>query len=345
MARWDGSVAATAAKERFAAELRQWRLARGWSKRDLAIRMSFHPSYVSHLEAGRHWPTEEFASRADRILDANGEILRSWRECEELRRYARARAASSAAAAQPFAVNAIDAATNLLIERDEAEQHFDGSVYRMTMRRSLRNLGQEPIVQYPIRISVDQFPEDPARSQRLYRADPLTWDELALSALCIRKDGSSQVAHTMTWRADVDTDALKEIWLQLRNEDSRFPLYPGERCLIEYSYRVPEGKWGHWFQRAVRWSTQYLRARLVFPVSHDPGPANVWATEITKSSERYIRLATGRTEVDELYYECAVENPPLDVRYRLEWRFADRSGVGPVNRPPHRGSRGPLRYQ
>src|SRR5436190_15840264 len=128
VAPWDGSVAADAAKERFAAELRQWRVARGWSKRDLAARISFHPSYVSHLEAGRYWPTEKFASRADHILDANGEILRSWQECEELRRYARARAASSALAAQPFAINPMDPATSLLIERDEAEQHFDGSV-------------------------------------------------------------------------------------------------------------------------------------------------------------------------------------------------------------------------
>ena len=88
----------------------------------------------------------------------------------------------------------------------------------------------------------------------------------------------------------MDTDALKEIWLLLRNDDCLFPLYPGEQCLLEYSYRVPEGKWGHWFQRAVRWSTRYLRARLVFPTSHDPGPANVWATEITNWSERNVRL-------------------------------------------------------
>ena len=321
MARWDGSVAAAEAKKRFAAELRQWRTARGWSKRDLAARMSFHPSYVSHLEAGRHWPTEEFASRADRILDASGEILRSWRECEELRRHARTRASSPAPAAQPFALNLVDPATSVLIERDEAEQHFDGSVYRLTMRRSLRNTGQEPIVQYPIRISVDQFPEDPARSQRLYRSDPLTWDEIALSALCIRDDGAGQIAQPMTWRADVDTDALKEIWLLMRNDDCHFPLYPGESCLLEYSYRVPEGKWGHWFQRAVRWSTRYLRARLVFAMPHDPGPGNVWATEITNSSERYVRLDTGKTSVGESYYECVVDNPPLDVRYRLEWRF------------------------
>jgi hypothetical protein len=295
--------------------------------------MSFHPSYVSHLESGRHWPTEKFASRADRVLDANGAILRSWQECEELRRQARTQAPDQVRAARPFVINATDRATSLLIERDEAEQHFDGSIYRMTMRRSLRNMGQEAIVQYPIRVSVDQFPGDPSRSQRLYRTDPLTWDEIALSAVCIREDGAGQVAHTMTWRADVDTDALKEIWLLLKNDDYHFPLYPGERCLLEYSYRVPEGKWGHWFQRAVRWSTRYLRARLVFPMSHDPGPANVWATEITKSAERYVRLATGRTDADEPYYECEVDNPPLDVRYRLEWRFGDE------------GTRAPSRYQ
>ena len=62
----------------------------------------------------------------------------------------------------------------------------------------------------------------------------------------------------MLWTVRYDRDAFKELWLRFENERGRFPLYPGERAWIEYSYTVSDRKWGNWFQRAVRLPTQHL---------------------------------------------------------------------------------------
>ena len=45
------------AAEAFADELKEWRLSRGLTKKQLAAEMGFDPSYVSHVEARRHRPT------------------------------------------------------------------------------------------------------------------------------------------------------------------------------------------------------------------------------------------------------------------------------------------------
>ncbi|MFD8217121.1 helix-turn-helix domain-containing protein [Streptomyces sp. NPDC059697] len=50
------------AAENFAAEIARWREVRGVSKKSIAERMGFHPSYVSHMESGRIKPTEDFAA-------------------------------------------------------------------------------------------------------------------------------------------------------------------------------------------------------------------------------------------------------------------------------------------
>ncbi|MGN5379537.1 helix-turn-helix domain-containing protein [Streptomyces lasalocidi] len=58
------------AAEDFAAELARWREVRGMSKRALAQAMGFDPSYVSHMESGRHKPSEDFARLADEALNS-----------------------------------------------------------------------------------------------------------------------------------------------------------------------------------------------------------------------------------------------------------------------------------
>ncbi|GAA2277642.1 hypothetical protein GCM10010430_74380 [Kitasatospora cystarginea] len=68
--------------EAFAAEVAHWREVRGMSKRGLAGKMGFDPSYVSHMESGRHKPTEDFARRADEALNAGKAIWRRWTEYE-----------------------------------------------------------------------------------------------------------------------------------------------------------------------------------------------------------------------------------------------------------------------
>ncbi len=48
----------------------------------------------------------------------------------------------------------------------------------------------------------------------------------------------------MSWRVKDDQDAFKEVWLLFENDGAKFPLYPGESALIEYTYDVPGHKWG-----------------------------------------------------------------------------------------------------
>ena len=45
-------------------------------------------------------------------------------------------------------------------------------------------LAPSPITRFLMRISVDRYPGEPERSNQLYRAHPLTWDELGLTARC-----------------------------------------------------------------------------------------------------------------------------------------------------------------
>jgi peptide deformylase len=75
------------AAEAFAAEVAYWRDVRGESQRKLAKDMGFDPSYVSHIESGRHRPTEDFARRADEVLNAGNAIWRWWQEYDAARRY------------------------------------------------------------------------------------------------------------------------------------------------------------------------------------------------------------------------------------------------------------------
>ncbi|ONK13179.1 hypothetical protein STBA_39420 [Streptomyces sp. MP131-18] len=86
------------------------------------------------------------------------------------------------------------------------------------------------------RIAVDCYPGEPERSNALYRAHPLTWDELDLAAHC--------GTEPMTWTVKHDRDAFKEVWLEFANPRARFPLYPSQAAEITYSYSVSSEKWG-----------------------------------------------------------------------------------------------------
>ena len=298
----------------FAAEVAYWREVRGMAKKALAELMGFHPSYVSHVESGRHKPTEDFARRADETLNAGKAIWRKWCDYET----AKAREAKTATTAvpaprrseQPYATGSA-----IVVEHDAARLDYDGRLYRLTMRRLLRNTGTDPITRYLIRISVDRYPGDPERSNAHYRARPLTWEELALTATC-RGEG-------MRWQAKHDRDAFKELWLLFDNDQGRFPLYPGESVWIEYAYTVSDTKWGRWFQRAVRLPTEHLEVELAFPAALDPV---VWGTETSMSAEASpLRSAPARREEDGMrVFTWSTTQPVLHARYRLEWRFRAR---------------------
>ncbi|MFE7130546.1 helix-turn-helix domain-containing protein [Streptomyces sp. NPDC057638] len=299
------------AVENYAAELARWREVRGMSKRALAKAMGFDPSYLSHMEAGRTKPTAEFSRKADETLNAGKAIWNRWRDYERARAHANGTQQPSLPP-QPRVEQPYAAGSALVVEHDAARLDYDGHAYRLTMRRLLRNTGTEPVTRYLIRISVDRYPGDPEQSNAHYRAHPLTWDELTLTATCR--------GETMRWQAKHDRDAFKEVWLLFDNEHGRFPLYPGESVWIEYAYTVSDDKWGNWFQRAVRLPTGQLEVQLAFPAALDPV---VWGTETSMTAEASpLRTPPVRSDDGSLrVFTWITATPDLHARYRLEWRF------------------------
>lgn len=201
----------------------------------------------------------------------------------------------------------------LLVEEDLATLTYRDASYYLHMRRRLFNASAGPVTRFLVRIAVDRYPEDAQRSNHFYRESPLTWDEVGFSAM--------SEGEPMTWTMKHDRDAFKELYLRFENPGGRrFPLYPGQRTTIEYSYHVGDDKWGPWFQRAVRWPTTYLAVELVFPPNRDPV---VWGTETSVTAEAYP-LRTPIVQLDrnaDRLFTWSTHNPPLHTRYRLEWEF------------------------
>ncbi|GAA2820533.1 hypothetical protein GCM10010441_51110 [Kitasatospora paracochleata] len=306
--------------EPFIAELKRWRDVRGLSQSALAKAVGYTPSYVSKVESGQQRPSKSFAEQSDRVLHAGGALRRALAEAEA---QARPEPLAHQVAAEVPAGEAQPA--SVIVQHDDAELYYDGRTYRATQRRQLYNASPDPITRYLIRISVDRYPGNPERSNRLYRENPLTWEEIDLSASV----GSEPVG----WRVQHDRDAFKELWLLFENDYGRYPLYPGETTWIEYSYTVGEDKWGTWFQRAVRLPTDRLSVRLNFPADLDPA---VWGTETTMTAAAFpFRTAIHRDDAEgRRIYSWTTDDPPLHARYRLEWKFRAR--------PDHEETRQPM---
>lgn len=313
------------AAEAFADELTRWRVARGMTKKRLAGRMNFDPSYVSHVEARRHRPTADFARRAEAVLDAGGAIWRRFEEYDRLR-------AGLAAGRNDAPGQWLPPGVGLVVEQEQASLSYRDGSYRCVVRRALFNAGTTPVTRYLVRIAVDRYPHDPERSNRHHRSHPLTFAELDLRAY----HGQPPSREPMKWRAKHDRDAFKEVWLLFENDDGRFPLYPGERTVVEYSYQVGHEKWGQWFQRAVRLPTRHLAVRLDLPAELKP---QVWGVETSLSAEEGpLRTAISRRdEGDRAIFEWSTSHPPLNARYRLEWRF--RASAEPTAEPVRPGDR------
>jgi peptide deformylase len=299
------------AADQFVTALAQWRVERGMTKKQLAARMGFDPSYVSHVEGRRHKPTEDFARRAEAVLSAGGAIWQRFQEYDELR-HARG---SALHRDPPVPVQWLPPGTGLVVEREIAELVYTNGAYRCRVSRALYNAGVEPVTRYLVKIAVDRYPHDPAGSNRHHRENPLTFDEMDVRA----RAGEGDAAEPMQWRVKLDRDAAKEIWLLFANERGQFPLYPGERTTIAYAYTVGEEKWGQWFQRAVRLPTRSLTVRLNFPESFEP---QVWGVEASLAAEVPVRTPLERRiEGGRAIFEWSTDAPLLNARYRLEWRY------------------------
>jgi peptide deformylase len=310
-----GESPAQRAWQAFVAELSRWRTERGMSKKQLAAAMGFDPSYVSHIEALRHRPTDDFARRAEAVLHAGGAIWQRFREFDQLRGTGRSRNTTNMPTwgyDPPAQDRWLPPGTGLVVEHEIAELSYVDGQYRCRIRRGLYNAGTEPVTRYLVRIAVDRYPTQPERSNQYYRDNPLDWDALQLQASC--------AGEPMSWRAKTDRDASKDVWLLFENPEGHFPLYPERRAHIDYSYRVGADQWGQWFQRSIRLPTQRLTVRLDFPVSFGPV---VWGLETSLATEAVPLRTPIEQEVqgDRAIFTWATDAALLYARYRIEWRF------------------------
>jgi peptide deformylase len=294
----------------FIAELRHWREVAGYSQKALAKLVGYTPSYVSKVERGTVLASRSFAESADQQLRAGRALVRRWRDMHQA--LAEVSGGRSRHDEPPGDDPQSRPGPNLVVEHEIAELTYRDGMYETRIRRQLRNTGAQPVTQYLIRIAVDRYPGDPERSNRLYREDPLTWEEIGLSASC----GDE----TMAWHVKHDRDAFKEVWLLFENADGRFPLYPGETTWISYVYTVSAHKWGPWWQRAIRLPTKRLSMTAVFPARLQPA---VWGitTSMTAEASPFPTPISRQQKDDQVVFTWSVEEPPLHARYRIEWKF------------------------
>ncbi|WP_117215248.1 peptide deformylase [Allorhizocola rhizosphaerae] len=298
----------------FIAELRHWRAIAGYSQKSLAKQIGYDSSYISKVENASLSPSREFAEKADAALHAGRALVRRWKAMHDAGIGPEARA-HGGSAGDPQSTPG----TALVVEHEDAALSFHGGMVETHVRRLLRNVGIEPVTSYLIRISVDRFPGDPERSNRLYRKDPLTWEEINLRARCGEEP--------MTWRVVHDRDAFKELWLLFENSDGRFPLYQGESTWIEYIYTVPEDKWGPWWKRAIRLPTRRLSLAVILPAERQP---TVWGLETSMTAEAtpFRTPFTKELNGDNVAFRWSTDDPPLHARFRVEWKFKNPNVAG-----------------
>jgi peptide deformylase len=298
------------AVEAFIAELRHWREVAGYSQKALAKLVEYTPSYVNKVEHGTVLASRSFAESADEHLRAGRALIRRWKDMHdsliEL-------SASKGRHDEPPADDPQSApGPDLVVEHEQAELTYRDGMYQTRIRRQLRNTGTQPVTQYLARIAVDRYPGDPERSNKLYREDPLTWEEIGLTATC-----GDEI---MAWHVKHDRDAFKEVWLLFENVDGRFPLYPGDTAWISYVYTVHARKWGPWWARAIRLPTRRLSMTAIFPARLQPV---VWGitTSMAADASPFPTPISRQQKGDQVVFSWSADEPPLHARYRIEWKF------------------------
>jgi hypothetical protein len=171
---------------------------------------------------------------------------------------------------------------------------------------------------------VDRFPSHSRRSARVHHGSPLSWPELGFVARRLTPTASQNAdewdTEPMTWRPSHESDTTKELWLHFANEDDQFPLYPGQRTIIEHAYHVGREKWGPWFARAIQIPTRELHIQLDFAADTQVA---VWGTVSSLAAES-TPLSTPiqvTQDADQMKFTWSVRSPALGAAYRFEWRF------------------------
>ncbi|WP_127501679.1 helix-turn-helix domain-containing protein [Actinoplanes solisilvae] len=308
-----------AARTAFAQVLNAWRTRRGLSKKQLAASMGYHPSYISHVESLRHHATFEFAGRAEAVLASGGEIIARYEQC----RQAAGEPAPAPTVRSDYEASPMLPAT-LVIEEENATLSYAEGWYFARVDRVVRNVGDRPVTCYPVRVDVDRFPDQPGVSRRLYAESPLQLSDLDFEA-----SAGDERPEPMEVRVTRSSDAYLKMILVFGNTRARFPLYPGERTRVTYSYRVPASLWGQWFQRDIRFPTRALTMSLRLPASL---AGEVSAEILSYAGIKGFSPTESLGENGTVVYTLRLRELLLTSQVRLRWRFAELAPTGVTDR-------------
>jgi len=288
--------------------LARLREAHGLNKKQLAKLIGFDPSYVSHMESGRHRPTYEFAARADTVLHAEGTLVSAFLSC-----------ADHPPGAVPTVHRALPSISPGLVVRHERAElsRGDSGFYLIAIQREIHNSSQQPVTRFPVHIEVDVYPGDPRRSRLFYQDNPVTLDELDFRATF---DGEPT-----RWDLVRDRDAYKKLQVRFEPHGMLTPLYPGESAVVETRYRVPCTKWGDWFEREIRWPTERLSVSIGFP---ERLGVRLTAREVTWGGDRALPTRIESRVCDGMrYHDWSTARPALTNQYRFDWRLGSATAA------------------
>ncbi|MEV6932606.1 helix-turn-helix transcriptional regulator [Dactylosporangium sp. NPDC051485] len=324
------------AQRAFGRSVREFRAGSGLSQDALARQIPCHRTTVAKVEAGSMKPTARFARRADIVLRAGGKILSDWQQYEERRtRLDAAPAARSAPEPAPSGPRSM----RVVRERTLLARRETG--YDLTVMREIENRGEEAINAFPIRVHVDAYPNDAARSREHHRRHPIVWEDLDFHAwhassledleLWLQSGERGERGTELMHRADqLITDTVVEGWILFRSIDYRepLPLLPGDRAVIGHTYTVPDPLWGPWYQRHLKYDTGRLEVELRFPRRLN---TRVWVQQLTAGradlhpAERVTPRFESAPPHDWAVWSWSSTDLSAHDRYRFEWRFADAS--------------------
>jgi transcriptional regulator with XRE-family HTH domain len=301
----------------FAAELTHWRVERGLSKTQLARRMGFDPSYVSHVESLRQRPSEVFASHAERVLHSNDAILSQFRQYDDLRRSSVIVSRPGELAGLATAVAIREIAEDLRVEREVATLSYRSGWYHCHVAHHLVNNGSEPVTRYPVRPCVERWFDHLDSIASVQRSAPLKWEDCKFEATLRLGETGNGHRETIHWNPPRSRAAVDEVLLQFESGGIPLPLYRAQSAIVEYSYRLPGREHEHMFELDVLMPTHELQFCLDFPDHVDP---SVWARQTSFAELAALPAKLSRTD-GRNRFEWQILSPMTLTHFEFGWHF------------------------
>jgi hypothetical protein len=208
-------------------------------------------------------------------------------------------------------------ASLVVLEEIATLTHFPVEFEVHVVRRLFNNSSQVHS-RWPVRIAVEASPRwSPLSADNPQPGLENVVPEASVHRYLDRERKRDRVEPlTVVLRKDNPTE--REFWLEFRDGDYSYPLWPGDEATVEYRYRVSHDCWGNWFQRAIRMPTGRLVIRLDFPDWERLGVYGlIDSTEGRREFQQRIECVAERGRQ---LHQWSTPFPPIQARYRLAWR-------------------------